>query len=201
MSNDERITRFMTGNIGVHVGTVHALLQGGSETRRQQLAEELLERGSALVEAEAAVRQAEARVRELEALLDREREAHRATRAKVPPESPVRLFGAGIIRTDREGYPWVMNKLEPGAGWGTVGLRFDSWDSLFRRFAVRIVAGHVDEHGPFFRFETEPAKARPEGPSAPTLRPEYGWQPSPPAAARAPLRHNTAHIDREPEIR
>lgn len=147
--DDERITRFMTGNIGVKVGKVNVLLDGGTEHERRQLAAELLERGAAIAEMDKVLV-------ELETRLQDERRAHNETRAKVPPASPRNLFGAGIIRTDREGFPWLMNKLEPGAGWGTLGIRFDSWSDLFRHLNVRIVAGFVDEHGPYFRFENGP---------------------------------------------
>ncbi len=149
--NDVRITRYMTGNIGVKVGAVSVLLEGGTEHERRQLAAELLERGAAIAEKETVLE-------ELEKRLQAERKAHIETRMKVPPASPRRLFGAGIIRIDRDGYPWLMNKLEPGEGWGTVGIRFDDWDDLFRHVNARIVAGFVDEHGPFFRFEVKPVE-------------------------------------------
>lgn len=147
--DDERITRFMTGNIGVKAGAVNVLLDGGTEHDRRQLAAELLERGGAIAEMDKVLQ-------ELEKRLQAERKAHNETRAKVPPASPRNLFGAGIIRTDHDGLPWLMNKLEPGEGWGALGIRFDSWDDLFRHVNVRIVAGFVDEHGPFFRFENGP---------------------------------------------
>lgn len=72
-------------------------------------------------------------------------------RATLPPKSPARLLGRGHVRFDSDGTLWLMNKLE--SGWSSFGLRFSSWDEVFRRFNVRVVGHGEDEDGPWWAVE------------------------------------------------
>lgn len=73
-----------------------------------------------------------------------------ALRRVVPPKTPARLLGPGVVRMrDRE--LWILNRAEDG--WSSFGFRAGSWDDLFRRFDV-IVTGHGhDETSEFWRVE------------------------------------------------
>jgi len=73
------------------------------------------------------------------------------TQAMLPPKRPTRLLGTGYIRTTPSGEIWLLGSREKG--WGAFGYGFDSWDTLFRAFDVRIVEVGTDEHGPWWRAE------------------------------------------------
>lgn len=151
---DDRITYWpSSGSVGLNVNGMRVLISHGdtrsSQHNKEQLALELLERGSAIQKMQ------EEQVKLEQWLAARTRELAEV-RSKLPPASPLRLFGAGIIRVDERGFPWVMNKPEPDRAWGTHGIRFDDWDDLFRHLNVRITCAGVDANGPFFRFEVPP---------------------------------------------
>lgn len=68
--------------------------------------------------------------------------------ADLKGEMRTRIFGeAGTVRM-RDGKPCLMNKRE--TGWASFCLEFDSWDELFRRWAVTVTNHGIDEHGLYF---------------------------------------------------
>ena len=71
-------------------------------------------------------------------------------RALVPPKQPARLFGAGIVRFDRDGALWL---LDPVKQWRGMGVRCAGWDDLFRCYAVRVTGHGTDAEGPFWTVE------------------------------------------------
>lgn len=70
-----------------------------------------------------------------------------SARAKIPPARPARLLGEGCVRTDR-GAIWLLGNREKG--WSSFGVRFDSWDQLFREYDVEIGEFATDEHGGYW---------------------------------------------------
>lgn len=68
--------------------------------------------------------------------------------ADLKGEMRTRIFGeAGTVRM-RNGRPCLMNKRE--SGWASFCIEYDSWDELFRRWAVTVTNHGIDEHGVYF---------------------------------------------------
>lgn len=91
------------------------------------------------------------RIDELEAMLAASQEETANARSRIPPKSPARLLGGGVVRVDDKGFPWVMNK--EATGWSSFGVRCDGWEDLFRRFDIRITSHGSDGFSAFWRFE------------------------------------------------
>jgi hypothetical protein len=75
----------------------------------------------------------------------------RKAKALVPLEKPTRLLGTGYVRMTPRGEICLLGGREKG--FGHFGYGFDSWDTLFRTFDVKIVEVGTDEHGPWWRAE------------------------------------------------
>lgn len=159
---DPRLTYWpSSGSVGFVVNGVRVLLSHDTEptspAQKEELALELLERGLA-------IRRKEAVILELEKRVEFLKQQRSRLEGMIPPESPKRLFGSGIVRVDERGRPWVMDKPDPGAGWGSYGVCYKDWDDLFRYLNIRIVGADVDKCGPLFRFENKPHAADGEVP-------------------------------------
>lgn len=79
---------------------------------------------------------------------------------KIPPATPVKVFGGGCVRFSPpilvsgemvNGTLWMLGNREKG--WSSWGLMFDSWDDLFRRYNVKITEHGTDEHGQWWAVE------------------------------------------------
>lgn len=70
----------------------------------------------------------------------------REAKQQIPPTRPARMLGAGCVRWDADKL-WLLNTQEKG--WSAFGIQLDSWDQLFRTYAVRVIGAGQDEHGPF----------------------------------------------------
>jgi hypothetical protein len=72
---------------------------------------------------------------------------------QIPPKRPARMLGRGYVRFV-DGKPILLNRRERGLG--EFGYTCDSWDELFRTFAVYITEHGVDEHGPWWAADPLP---------------------------------------------
>lgn len=72
---------------------------------------------------------------------------------QIPPKRPARMLGRGYVRFV-DGKPILLNRRERGLG--EFGYTCDSWDELFRMFAVYITEHGVDEHGPWWAADPLP---------------------------------------------
>lgn len=71
-------------------------------------------------------------------------------RDQIPPARHPRLMGEGCVRFDSRGI-WLLGHREKG--WASFGVRFDSWDDLFREFNCRVTSHGEDEHGAYWVVE------------------------------------------------
>ncbi len=70
--------------------------------------------------------------------------------AKLPPEEPAKMLGTGCVRF-ADGFAHLLNNAE--SGWSAFGVRFRSWDELFREYDVRIGEPQTDKWGQYWPAE------------------------------------------------